>query len=242
MDAVPGTNAYNITATKAGYSQDQTYPSGGVAGPNPVKPDATVVAQQITQVSFSIDSLISVNISSIDSSCIASANIPFTLSGAKLIGTPSVLKYSQTFTTNSTGSKSIPNLEWDSYSIWPSGSTYDVAGTIPISPLSINPGENKSIQFIAVTHSNRALLVSIKDSSGLSIDGVSVRLQKSGFDETKTTSSIGCGAPGQVFWNGLGTGSYTLTASKTGYQTSINSISLTSSSPGWQQKNIVLTP
>ncbi|MFA5095581.1 MAG: carboxypeptidase regulatory-like domain-containing protein [Candidatus Paceibacterota bacterium] len=242
IDAVPGTNAYNITATKVGYSQDQTYPSDGVAGPNPVKLDATVVMQQVTQVSFSIDLLSSLDVSSIDNSCVALPSIPFTLSGAKLIGTPSVLKYSQTFTTNDTGLKNITDLEWDLYSISPSESAYDIAGTIPISPLSIDPNENKSIQFIAVEHLNRALLVSVRDSSGTAIDGASVHLQKSDFDQTKITSTDLCETPGQVFWNGLETGNYTLTVTKTGYQASINSIDITSSSPGWQQKNIVLVP
>jgi hypothetical protein len=243
VDAITGTNAYNITVTKAGYSSDQTYPSGGVAGPNPVKPNATVVARLVTQISFSIDTLSSLNVSSVNSSCAPLPSIPFTLSGAKLIGTPSVLKYTQAFTTDSTSSKNIPNLEWDSYSISTSGNTYDVVGTIPISPLSINPNETKSIQFMAVPHSNRALLISVKNSSGTVIeDGTTVRLQKSGFDQTKTTSSVSCSTPGQVFWNGLGTGTYTLTVTKAGYHTSTSSISITSSSPGWQQKNIVLAP
>jgi prepilin-type N-terminal cleavage/methylation domain-containing protein len=241
VDAIVGTNAYNITVTKPNYSQDQTYPIGGVAGPTPVKPDATVVTRQVTQLSFAIDTLSSLNISSVDNSCVALPNIPFTLSGAKLIGTPSVLKYTQTFTTNGDGNQNVSNLEWDSYSISPSGSNYDVAGTIPITPLSLNPSESKSIEFIAVAHSNRALLVSVKTSTGVAIDGATVRLKKSGFDQTKTTTSVGCSGPGQVFWNGLGTGNYTLTVSKTGYQTSTSTVTV-SSSPTWQQKNVPLTP
>jgi hypothetical protein len=114
---------------------------------------------------------------------------------------------------------------------------------MPIGPLSLNPNESKSIQFIAVAHANRALLVSVKNPAGVAIeDGTTVRLQKSGFDQTKTTSSVECSAPGQVFWNGLSTGTYTLTITKAGYQTSTSSISITSSSPGWQQKNVVLAP
>src|SRR3989338_7563998 len=55
VDAPPGTNAYNIIATKSGFTQDQTYPLNGVAGPNPNKHDPTVVLQQVTQTSLSID-------------------------------------------------------------------------------------------------------------------------------------------------------------------------------------------
>src|SRR3989344_7217457 len=43
VDAPPGINAYNITATKSGFSQDQTYPLGGIAGTDPIKPNPTVV-------------------------------------------------------------------------------------------------------------------------------------------------------------------------------------------------------
>jgi prepilin-type N-terminal cleavage/methylation domain-containing protein len=35
IDAPPGTNAYNISATKSGFTTDQTYPIGGVLGQIP---------------------------------------------------------------------------------------------------------------------------------------------------------------------------------------------------------------
>ncbi|MBY0376509.1 prepilin-type N-terminal cleavage/methylation domain-containing protein, partial [Patescibacteria group bacterium] len=77
VDAVPGTNAYNITATKSGYSQDQTYLAGGAAGASPNKPDSTVVAGQITQVSFAIDKLSTLNVSTVNASCVALPSIGF---------------------------------------------------------------------------------------------------------------------------------------------------------------------
>ncbi|KKP85096.1 MAG: hypothetical protein UR86_C0012G0001, partial [Parcubacteria group bacterium GW2011_GWD2_35_7] len=40
VDVPPGTNAYNIIATKSGFSTDQTYPIGGAAGTDPISPDA----------------------------------------------------------------------------------------------------------------------------------------------------------------------------------------------------------
>ena len=86
---------------------------------------------------------------------------------------------------------------------------------------------------------NRAILVSVKDSLNIAIDGATVRLEKIGFDETKTTNSLPCPTPGQVFWNGLPVVSYTLTVSKTGYQTSVSSIDM---SPSWQNQTITLSP
>ncbi|MCX6752668.1 MAG: carboxypeptidase regulatory-like domain-containing protein [Candidatus Nomurabacteria bacterium] len=241
VDAPPGTGAYNITATKTGYSQDQTYPVGGAAGASPVKPDANVVTQQVTQPSFTIDKLSSLSISSADASCAALSNIGFSLTGTKLIGT-GVLKYpAHSFTTDSSGNYNIPTIEWDTYSALLTSGSYDLAGAIPFPSFAINPSENKTLKLIAVPHVSFALLISVKDASGNPINGATVRLQKSPFDQTKTTNSGTCATPGQVFWNGLGSGTtYTITVTKTGFQTSTTSNYSVSSA--WQNKIITLTP
>lgn len=241
IDAPPGTNAYNITATKTSYSQDQTYPGGGAAGANPVKRDSTVVAQQVTQITFAIDKLSSLITTTVNASCAALPSIGFSLTGTKIIGTPSVLKYpAHNFTTDSFGSFTNQNLEWDTYSALLTSASYDLAGTTPLPSFAINPNENKTLQLIAVPHVTRAILISVKDSTGIAIDGATVRLQKSGFDQTKTTNSDSCATPGQVFWNGLVSGTYTLTVSKAGYATYTNNT--LSISAAWQNQNITLTP
>ncbi len=241
VDAPTGTNAYNITATKLGYSLDQTYPIGGGAGANPNKPDATVVLQQVTQSSFSIDRTSTLDVSSVDVACVALPSVGFSMTGTKLIGAPAVLKYpTQNFTTDATGAYTFSNLEWDTYGVLLTSATYDLAGTSLLSTFPLNPNENKNLQLIAVPHVNRALLVSVKDSNNVAIDGATVRLQNGGFDETKTTNSGVCATPGQVFWNGLASGTYTLTVSKAGYQIyTDNSLSVSAS---WQNQTITLTP
>ncbi len=240
IDAPPGTNVYNISATKSGYTTDQTYPIGGAAGANPVKPDATVVTKQVTQTSFAIDRTSSLTINTVNSSCVALPSIGFSLTGTKLIGT-NVFKYpTHNFTTDSAGNYSLPSLEWDTYSALLTSASYDLAGTTPLPTFGINPNESKNLQLIAVPHLNRALLVSVKTSAGVTIDGATVRLQKSGFDQTQTTNSGSCATPGQVFWNGLTNGTYTLTVTKTGYQT--NTIASYSVSSTWQNLNVTLTP
>jgi prepilin-type N-terminal cleavage/methylation domain-containing protein len=241
IDAPPGTNAYNITATKLGYSQDQTYPIGGAAGPDPLLSDATVVIQQVTQPGLSIDRTSSLAVATIDSACLALPNIGFSLTGTKLIGEPSVLKYpTQNFTTDASGNYTFPSLEWNSYQVLLTSGLYDLAGTSLLPTFAIDPNENKSLQLVVVPHLEKALLVSVKDQNNSAIDGATVNLVKGIFDETKTTNSGACTTPGEVFWNGLEGGVYTLTVSKTGYQTSItNNLSISSS---WQNQNIVLTP
>jgi prepilin-type N-terminal cleavage/methylation domain-containing protein len=163
VDAPVGTNAYNITATKEGYTQAQTYPINGVAGANPLTPDATVVLQQVTQTSLIIDRVSSLSVSSIDSVCAPLPSVNFSLTGTKIIGTPSILKYgTQNFSTDAVGNYTVQNLEWDTYQTLMTSTTYDLAGTSTFPLLTLIPNENKTLQMLLVPHINRALLVSVK--------------------------------------------------------------------------------
>ncbi|HEV7702534.1 MAG TPA: carboxypeptidase regulatory-like domain-containing protein [Candidatus Paceibacterota bacterium] len=240
VDAPTGTAAYNITTTKTNFSQEQTYPVGGAAGPSPIKPDANVVAQQVTQLSFAIDVLSSLVVKSVDAACVPLPSIGFSLTGTKLIGSPAVLKYpAHNFTTDALGNLPVPNLEWDTYGVLLTSLSYDLAGTTLLPNFIVNPNESKNLQIVAVPHVNRALLVSVKDAANTTIDGATVRLQKTGFDQTKTTNSGTCPTSGQVFWNGLVSGTYTLTVSKTGFQTSVTSVNV---SANWMNQNVTLAP
>ena len=240
VDAPPGTNAYNIIATKSGFSTDQTYPIGGAAGTDPISPDATVVVQQVTQTSLLIDRVSSLTVQTVDSSCVALPNIDFSLTGTKIIGAPSIFKYdTHNFSTGSSGNVTIQNLEADTYETVLTSISYDLSGT-SFSPIfTINPNENKTLQMVAVPHTGMALLVSVKDSADLPINGATVQLEKGEFNETKSTNSGPCQTPGQTFWNNLASGPYTLTVSKIGYQTSVSTIDVLNN---WQNQNIILTP
>ena len=240
VDAPPGVNAYNVIATKSGYSTDQTYPIGGAAGADPLLPDATVVIQQVTQVSLMIDRLSNLTVSSLDSLCAPVPSINFSLTGTKTIGLPSILKYNtQNFTTDGSGNSSIQNIESDAYKVAVSSALYDLTGTNPILDVAINPNENKALSLVMTPHLDNAIFITVKDELGTPLDGASVRLTGPSFDETKTTNSGTCPTPGQVFWNGLLAGSYTLTVSQTGYQDYVETIDM---SVPWQQKNVVLIP
>lgn len=241
VDAPVGTNAYNITATKAGYTEDQTYPIGGEAGIDPILKDSTVVLQQVTQTNLIIDEVSTLNVSSIDSACMPLPSIGFSLTGTKIIGNPSVLKYpTQNFTTSGLGNLSIQNLEWDTYKILLTSPSFDLAGTSLPTSFSINPNEVLDLEVLAVPHIEKALLVSVVDSLGNKIDDASVRLQRGILDETKITNTGVCPTSGQVFWNGLASGTYSLTVSKAGFETyENNSLNISSS---WQHQTITLEP
>ncbi|GEM_PF-434254 len=186
VDAPPGVNAYNITSTKSGFSQDGTYPLGGVAGANPIKPDSTVVLQQVTAVSFAIDKVSSINLKTRDQMCVNVPAVSYSLTGAKLIGTnPNVIKNSYSGVTDSSGNKLLSNLEWDTYNLGSNDATYDIGGTNSSFDITLNPNEEKNISWLVMPKSAKALLVTVQDQSGQPINDASVLLTKSGFNQVK---------------------------------------------------------
>lgn len=209
VDAPPGANAYEITVTKNGYSTDNTEDST-ITNPNPVKPHATVALQQVTQISFTIDRLSTFNVSSVTQTCTPVASVDFNVKGAKLIGTaPDVLKYDQNKVTSGSGTLSINNLEWDSYSITLQDATYDIIGWSPISPINLLPNSTQSVQLVVAPKNPRTLVVTVTDSAtGLPLSDVNVSLSKSGF--TTLNKSTGQGFINQTDWS-LGSGQATST-------------------------------
>ncbi|PIR89444.1 MAG: hypothetical protein COU07_00900 [Candidatus Harrisonbacteria bacterium CG10_big_fil_rev_8_21_14_0_10_40_38] len=200
IDVPPGSQTYDITVSKTGYSTDQTY-EPSVSVPNPVKLPVTVATGQVTSVTFAIDRVSTLGVSSLTESCSPVGSINFTLSGAKLIGTtPDILKYSNGFTTGSGGTRTVSNLEWDAYSMSFSNSSYDVAGTIPNIPLNLLPNSTQDFKIVVQPKDPQALLVTVKDSvTLLPIANTVVNLTKSGYDETITT---GRGSFNQTDWSG----------------------------------------
>jgi prepilin-type N-terminal cleavage/methylation domain-containing protein len=166
VDAPPSVGGYQITVTKDGYSTDRTYPTGGSGNPHPSKPNVTVVIQQISQMSFAIDETSIINFSTINNQCVVTPNFDFTLSGSKLIGTnPNTIKYSNSFATNSLGTLTLPNIEWDTYNILGADGAYDIIGTNPLLSLGINPNVEQNMQIITAPKNGRRLLVVVRDQS-----------------------------------------------------------------------------
>lgn len=202
VDVPPSLGGYRVVVTKDGYSSDQTYVEDGVANPNPSKPDATVLIQQVTQVSFAIDELSNINISTINSMCQPVGGVDLTIRGSKLIGnTPDVYKYPLTSkVTNGSGLLSVSNIEWDSYDLNVIDPSYDLVGSNPLFPLSILPGSENDVQMIVASRNSRTLLVKVKDSgTGLPVSDATVTLTKAGFVEESQT---GRGFIKQSDWSG----------------------------------------
>ncbi len=199
VDVPPSVQSYAITVTKNGYSSARTYPPGDAGNPNPSQPDATVVLQQVTQVSFSIDKLSTVNFSSMNSSCVPVSSVDFSMTGSKTIGT-NIPKFLYNITTNASGLYSDNAVEWDSYSIKNTDTVYDIAGINPVNPLSIQPNSSNNVKVIVKNKNPRSLLATIVDSSTLlPVADADVSLTDS--DENTVTKTTGRGSISQTDWS-----------------------------------------
>ncbi len=203
VDTPPGNVAYEITVTKAGYSTDKTYAST-VGNQNPSNPHATVVLQQVTQVSFSIDKVSSLAINSETITCGAVPGVNFHLIGSKTIGSnPAVYKYDQNLVTNGAAFLSLSSLEWDSYSFTNTDPVYDLVGINPLSPVSLIPNSVQTLALIVAPKNPDTLLVTVKDGGGgLPVSGVDVTLSMLGM--TSITNTTGQGFLAQTDWSGGG--------------------------------------
>lgn len=185
VDVPPAVESYQITASKTGYSTDQTYPPGDPNNPNPIKPHATVVTQQVTQITFAIDKVSTINVQTVDDMCVHKGSVSFNLLGSKLIGLdPNVYKYEEDKETGANGLLTISDLEWDNYSVTLTDESYLFAGSIPISPFALAPDSVLDLFLIVKQVLPKAILVKVMDASTLlPLSGATVNLQKPGWEQ-----------------------------------------------------------
>jgi hypothetical protein len=202
VDAPPANEGYQISVSKPGYSSEQTYAKTSTTT-NPVKPNATIVAQTVTQLTFAIDRTSTLNFSSVSPSCGIVPNVNLHMNGTKIISTsPDVLKYDQWMKTNGGGQLTLNDIEWDSYTLAATSSTYELAGVMPLQPFTIAPGSTQNIQLVMMPKDPPSVLVTVKDAgTGLPVTGATVTLDLSGASTTMTT---GRGFMSQTDWSGGG--------------------------------------
>ena len=225
VDLSAGIGVYAIHVSKPGYTVDQTMPIT-VSLPNPVKPPASVVSQNVTSISFSIDHLSGVGVTSEDVLCQVVPNVPVTMSGTKLLGiNPNTFKVNKTITTDASGNYSTSTLDGDAYVFRPT--TADLIGSIPQLPVSIASGVTQPVQLVVGPASVNSLIVNVRDSITLQpIASALVTVTSTGFSSTKTT---GVGFIRQTDWSGGG-GQLVLTDA-TRYATDDSNIDVTTA-PG----------
>lgn len=166
-------------------------------------------------------------------------NLAFTMQGAKILGTDNngqpIYKYQENLNTDSNGQLIISNLEWDSYRITVNGLTtgYDIANSLPSQPVNINPLANQTTILKLAIHQTNTLLITVKDSAGLPLIGVSVRVYKTGYDKTKLTTDSG-----QSFFSPLNLDTYNLEIKMAGYADYLSQIDIS----GQTEQIIIMTP
>lgn len=165
VDVPPNINAYDIQVSKTGYSSDRTY--------TPI----TVLLQQVTQNSFSIDRLAKITFKSVKSNCEEVPSFDFSLKGSKKTSTnPDVYKYSANLITDGDGLKVLNAMEWDTYTINAIDGAYDLIGVNPLNPFLLNPNADQVVKLVVVPKDPKTLLVTVKDASQLPLSGAQVDL------------------------------------------------------------------
>jgi len=221
--APPCNSCYQITVSKSGYSSERTYSTSEVANPN--KPHQTVIAGQLTEISFSIDRVSTLNVTLTrgrDENFQPLANTDFRLTGQKTIGTDTqgnpVYKFDQVFATDNEGHIQIPNLEWDIYTAKPRDSNlFDLSGSNPYQPFSLAPNSNLNLKIAFSPNSSNSLLITFIDSSSTQVASVSARLTAVGFNQEKVAGDQESPDWGQTFFPNLNQQEYNLFATASGF-------------------------
>lgn len=145
-------------------------------------------------------------------------NVPFTIHGAKTMGTDSggqpLYKYDDSFTTTQYAEWHIDPIEWDAYTLAHTDSAYDLVERCPhtVAPA---PGETLAVAVTLGDDTPHSLRVTVTGDAGDALAGASVNI--SGADAAIGTTS----ACGQTYFGDIGSGTYTVTVSAGGFQTAI---------------------
>jgi len=190
---LPADSNYHIVVTKNGYSTDQTYSTSQY--PNTSSPDVTVIESKVTQTTFIIDQLSNLTFHTLNQTCQPISDVVLNIQGSKTIS-PGESKFSESFTSNSTGEISPVStsscstscgansccLEWDNYAPSLVGNTYMVYGTSPIQSANVLPNTSQNFNLILINKTTNSALIAVKDSSGNSIEGATVELTNEGLN------------------------------------------------------------
>jgi hypothetical protein len=152
--------------------------------------------------------------------------VTFTITSTKTIGSgPAgpVYKVRATSTTDANAQYAFPNIEWDTYTLASGSTTLDIASACNPQPEYIAPGANQTTALFFLPHTTNSLLVDVKDASGNTISGASVRLYRTKSPASDTT--ILSDTCGNTFFSTMaqgtasGNNAYSISVSATGHTT-----------------------
>jgi competence protein ComGC len=189
------TNAYQITASLAGYSTDQTIadPPGAQTA---VELNLNVLLQQVTTVTMAIDRTSTLNVHVVNTSGTAMPSLPVTISGAKQIKlSPTVLKYSAVSSTDSSGNIALPGMEWDSYS-YSLQAGYYLVSVQPYAPSILSPNTSQTVNLVVSTSSSAPTISAATPISGATgTTPVSIKLTGTNLNGSASVSLKHAGQP-----------------------------------------------
>lgn len=193
VDVPPGTMAYEVEVGKEGYSSAKTYAVGDPENPIPDVPHANVATGTVTELTFAIDRLATLDVTALKTNC-EPVGVSFDLVGEKLVGldTP---KYDERHATDSSGHLETLDLEWDDYRVsLVDGGRY-LSGANPSLPLALLPGAAVELSLVTSVANPDALLVTVADAAGLPVADATVSVG----GQSKQT---GMGSLVQTEWSG----------------------------------------
>jgi hypothetical protein len=234
LPGAPACNScYRITVSRTGYSSERTYAVSEVS--NPAKPHQSIIQGTLTEISFAIDRVSTLNLATTSNRAASFAPLggqSVRVHGEKVIGTDAqddaVYKFDQVVVTNGSGVYTMSDVEWDTYHIIPTNTSYDTAGVNPLLPLSVIPNTTVDAKLAFEANTTHTLLATFADSGETQIASVTAQLKNSSGIYIATASSGLQTDPdwGQVFFPSLTSGNYTLEATASGYANSSTSINI----------------
>jgi hypothetical protein len=172
-----------------------------------LKPNATVVNGQVTQISFAIDLPSNLTIRTLDQNCQNLSGVNMNVHGDKTIGSnPIIYKFNNNYSSQA-GQIAMTGIEWDTYTpTLLTGQNYTVYGTSPIQEIIVLPNTSQVFTVILGPLSTNSLLVIVKDAiTGAALEDAQVHLQKGGSVPQDYYSLTGGSVWTQSSWTG-GTG------------------------------------
>lgn len=251
------TNGYHIEASLgSGYSVDQTYPDT-VPDYDPVQPDFNILAQQVTNITLVIDLTSTMNVTVVDETGAAVADLEVTVESNKntyepsdpLSTEPPISKFSDSFTTDSSGEFTIEDLEFDlgGYQLSvPTG--YFVISTTPYQKVTVGADATINVTLKVTTDSSWPRIEQVTPISGINNGAVTVEilganlpvgstmgLTKSGQSSIDATGVISSDSDtkliGDFDLTGAATGAWNLVVTAPGGKSTTQSSGFTINSP-----------
>lgn len=183
----------------------------------------TILATLTTTDTANTPSIDSWSISN-DSGPLPLSNFTVNMRGSKTIGSgPAgpVYKFNQNFSSGPSASVTVPNVEYDTYTLSSGSSAYTVASSCSPQPVVIGADADVATLLYVSPATTHSLIVDVKNASGATVPNANVRIYRTAspaFDRTITSDTCG-----QAFFSGMNSGSgssaYSIQVSASGYTT-----------------------